>query len=144
VRWGGLGVGLFCFVEAYNRVRGGSFTLNGFPPHVLMKIVAFIVGLVALLSFLFAMFQREQVKRDLDDRSCQALHIWWLPAAYWIPWGTFFCATGFRVVYLDPGGVIHSSYCFVYRSFLKDSSWGNRRVRWLTDAATGELPAAEV
>jgi hypothetical protein len=90
------------------------------------------------------MFQREQVKRDLDDRSCQALHIWWLPAAYWIPWASYFGTTGFRVIYLDPAGMMHSGYCFVYRSFLKDSRWGNRRVKWLTDTVAGQLPAPEV
>jgi len=145
LRWGGLAVWFFCFVEAYNRVSGSSFTLDGFPRYLLTKIIAFIIGFVALLSFLFfAMFQREQVKRDLDDRSCRPLHIWWIPAAYWVPWASFWGATAFRVVYADPAGLIHSGYCFVYRSFFKDSRWGNRRVRWLTDTATDQLPGTEV
>jgi hypothetical protein len=135
LRWGGRSVALCCFLAAHNRVSGSSFTWNGFPPHLLAKIIAFIVGFIVSFSFLVAMFQREQVKRDLYDRGCQTLHIWWLPAAYWVPWASFWGVTGFRVMYADPAGLIHSGYCFVYRSFLKNSRWGNRRVRWLTDTA---------
>jgi len=133
LRWGALAVALVCFVEAESRLSGRHFSSHGFPPVFLIKIVGFIVGFVALLLFLLAMFQREQVKRELGANSCQPLHIWWIPAAYWIPWGVGRYATGFRVVYADSAGLIHSGYCLVYRSFWTDWRWGNRRVLWLTD-----------
>lgn len=106
-RWGSLALALICFVEAENRVSGRSVSLDGIAPHLLMKMGVFIAGFIALSFYLSAMFQREQVKRELADRGCQARRIWWLPAAYWVPWASFWGATGFRVSYADPVGVIH-------------------------------------
>ncbi len=138
LRWGSLAIALFCFFQ---------LPKDGLPNflsvHDLIKIVGFIAGCIALMLFLFAMFQREQVKRDLDERGCQPLHIWWRPMAYWLPWQSYWGATGFRVVYLDPNGLIHKGYCFVYRSFLKDWQRGNRRVQWLADTRCNPSPTTE-
>ncbi|MGC9940932.1 MAG: hypothetical protein ABSE48_03810 [Verrucomicrobiota bacterium] len=135
IRWVSLAVAFLCFVKAQSQAAGTGLYLAGFAPYLLAKILAFIAGLVALFSFCFAMFQREGVMQELNERGCQPLRIWWIPAAYWVPWASFLWATGFRVVYSDPAGVIHRGYCIVYRSFLKDQRWGNRRVRWLKDTA---------
>lgn len=138
LRWGILGVAVFAFTQMPD---------HGLPDFetalMLLQFVGFIAGIIALMSFLFAMFQREQVKQDLDELGCQPLHIWWRPMAYWLPWASYWGATGFRVIYSDGDGFIHKGYCFVYRSFLKDWQWGNRRVRWLADVVTGQLPRSE-
>ncbi len=139
LRWGSLGTAFFCFFQ---------LPKDGFPDFLpvydLIKIVGFIAGFFTLVSFLLAMFQREQVKRDLGEMGCQPLHIWWRPAAYWLPWQSYWSATGFRVVYLDLNGSTHKGYCFVYRSFLKDWQWGNRRVQWLADTIYNPSPTTEV
>lgn len=137
LRWGSLGLALFCLVKATRPGGGDSRNPHGLPLHLLIEIIAFFVCFFALVLFLLAAFQREQVKRELDDRGCQPLHIWWRPAAYWLPWASYFAATAFRVIYSDNNGIVHKGYCFVYRSFLSERRWGNRRVRWLTDAVTG-------
>lgn len=139
LRWGSLGTALFCLFQ---------LPKDGLPNFLsvydLIKIVGFIAGFIALMLFLFAMFQREQVKRELRERGRQPLHTRWRPAAYWLPWQSYWGATGFRVVYLDPNGFTHKGYCFVYRSFLQDWQRGNRRVQWLADTVTGQLPLPEV
>ena len=144
VRWGALASRSSVLWMLRNRVSGTYFTTTGFPPYLIAKIVAFIAGFIALISFLSAMYMREQVKRDLDGRNSRPLHIWWLPQAYWVPWASFWSATGFRVVSTNQAGLIHRGYCFAYRSFLKDSRLGNLRVKWLTDTVTGQSPAPEV
>jgi hypothetical protein len=96
--------------------------------------LGYVIGFLALLLYLTAMYQREAVKRDLKEHGFEPLHIWWRPAAYWTTRFPYWGATGFRVVYSDAEGCIHKAYCFAYRSFAQDSRWGARRVRWLTDA----------
>jgi len=135
LRWGGLSVALYCFGAADGARNAISLNLEGMPPFLLAKIIAFIGGFVALMSILAAIFQREKVKRELIESGCQPLHIWWQPGAYWIPWGSFFGAAGFRVTYANSAGSIHRGYCIVYQSFAKNTRWGNRRVQWLTDTA---------
>jgi hypothetical protein len=88
-------------------------------------------GSVAVLAFLWAMFQREAVKRELLENGCIPVHIWWRPAAYWAPFLP--SDTAFRVTYRDGGGALHKSYCAVYRSYRESPNWGSRRVTWLRD-----------
>src|SRR5665213_990058 len=139
LRWGSLAIALFCFFQL---PKDGS--PNFLSVYDLIIVVGFIAGFIALMLFLFAMFQREQVKRELRGRGCQPLHSRWRPAEYWLSWQSYWGATGFRVVYLDPNGFTHKGYCFVYRSFLQDWQRGNRRVQWLADTVTGQSPAPEV
>ena len=122
-RWGSLALALICFVEAENRVSGRSVSLDGIAPHLLMKMGVFIAGFIALSFYLSAMFQREQVKRELADRGCQARRIWWLPAAYWVPWASFWGATGFRVSLCGPGGCDSSRVLFRL-SFIFEEKYG--------------------
>jgi hypothetical protein len=145
LRWGGLAGAMCCFVEADKLLNGRQWNLAGFPPWLLIKIAVFIAGMIASLFFLLAMFQREQVKRDLEDRGFKPLHIWWRPAAYWMCrfFWNYWWPTGFRVVYSDDEGFVHKAHCFVFRSFLRDWRWGNRRVRWLTDRVIGAHPPGQ-
>lgn len=146
LRWGSLAAALFCLVEVNNLATGRGLDLSGLPPGFLVQIIGFIAGVITALSFLGAMYQREQVKRELCGAGCQPLHIWWRPAAYWMcrHWFRRLSATGFRVIYSDPAGRVHKGYCFVYRSFLTDWQWGNREVQWLTDTVTSPTPSTEV
>jgi hypothetical protein len=82
-----------------------------------------------VLCFLRAMYQREAVKRELNEDGCAPRHIWWKPGAYW---NTMSGAAAFSVVYQDRAGAIHQAYCSVYRPLL-GSVWAARRVRWLQD-----------
>jgi len=145
LRWGSLAVALFCFLLADKMVTGRGLDLTGLPATLLVKTAGFIAGIMISLSFLGAMFQREQVKRELFARGYKPRHIWWRPAAYWMwrYWFSWWFPTGFRVIYSDPAGLVHKGYCFVYRSFREDRRWGNRRVRWIADTVTGRLPAPE-
>ncbi|MGO8764679.1 MAG: hypothetical protein ACLQSR_06035 [Limisphaerales bacterium] len=138
LRWGGLAVALLFYLRADKMITGRSLDLTDLPVALLVKIVVFIMAFFILLSFLAAMYQREQVKAELYNRGCAPLRIWWRPAAYWMCryWFIWWFPTGFRVIYSDPEGMIHKGYCFVYRSFLQDWQWGNRRVQWLTDTIT--------
>jgi hypothetical protein len=97
-------------------------------------------GIVAVLGLLWAMFQREAVKRELRHNDCRPLHIWWRPAAYWAP--AWFGKTPFRVVYRDPVGLLHKAYC--YSSTRSFSGFGSCYVRWLKDEVAGEPVASEV
>jgi hypothetical protein len=139
LRWGTLVATIFAFTQLPD---------HGLPDWdsalLLLQIVGYIAGVIALISFLLAMYQREQVKRELNAQDCQPLHVWWRPAAYWLPWPAYMSATGFRVVYLDSNGSTHKGYCLVYRSFSRDWQWGNRDVEWLTDTITDAPRAAEV
>jgi len=109
-----------------------------------LLLTAIVIGIILLLGLLYAIFDREQVKKDLWARGCKHLHIWWCPGAYWVPWSTYFGAKGFRVTYSDSAGFIHKGYCIVYRSFRDKPSWGCLAVKWLMDTVTGQLPAPEV
>jgi len=138
-RWGGL-VGMF-----WLWVRAGQ--LNGASPSwpelqwpeslLLLRLLGMCFGSVAVLIFLWAMFQREAVKRELFENGCNPVHVWWRPAAYWAP---FAHGTAFRVIYRDRAGSLHKAYCAVYRSYLLSPSWGSRRVRWLRDEVV-EMPS---
>jgi len=135
IRWGGLGAGAILIFDAS---FPGELTMPFDPePRVwrpIIETMGLVAGLAVLLCYLSAMFQREAVKRDLLGSGFEPLHIWWRPAAYWLPWG-YRWATGFRVIYSDPAGVTHKGYCLVYRSLLKDPQWGTREVRWLAVTA---------
>lgn len=145
LRWGSLAVAVFYFSRANGWFAKQGSVLDGFLPH-LARIVAFIAGFIALLSFLGAMFQREQVKRELYDAGITPLHVWWRPAAYWTSrfWSGWTRVTGFRVIYLEPGGLIHKGYCLVYRSFREDWRWGRQRVKWLADTITNSREPTQV
>ena len=91
--------------------------------------IAECFGIVFVLRFLYAMFAREAVKRDLRERGCEPLHVCWYPLAFWAPtWRS----TPFRVTYNDPAGYLHRARCYVYIS-LMDSPFGPRRVKWVKD-----------
>jgi hypothetical protein len=45
-------------------------------------LVAASLGIFVLLWFLAAMFRREAVKRDLRQRGCKPIRIWWLVFAW--------------------------------------------------------------
>lgn len=96
--------------------------------HVYFALAA-VAGIVFLLLFLNAMFRREAVKRDLHERGCQPLHIWWRPLAYW---AIGYRSTPFRVIYRDADARLHKAYCCV-TTRLSDSPFGSRRVEWLKD-----------
>jgi hypothetical protein len=103
-------------------------------PNVLLALaIAFPISLIVLLSFLSAMFQREAVKRELLERGCEPLRIWWMPF-YW--YGGY-NRTCFHVRYHDESGLLHQAVCSVYVS-LMDTPFGPRRVRWLKDQIKGE------
>lgn len=145
MRWGSLALAIYCFFKTQT-LTGQGLDLSGLPIGFVIKLIGFITGLPALLVWLFAMFARERVKKDLWMRRCRPLHIWWRPAAYWV-WRFWFgrwTPIGFRVIYSDGAGLVHKGYCFVYRSFLRDPNWGSLRVTWLADTVTGQLPLPEV
>jgi hypothetical protein len=103
-------------------------------------LIAASLGIFVLLWFLAAMFRREAVKRDLRQRVCKPIHIWWRVFAFWSSW---FDGIPFRVIYSDPNGFIHKAYCSVHR-YLLDSPFGPRRVKWFKDKVIGQLPSPEV
>ena len=86
------------------------------------------LGMLFLLWFLGAMYQREAVKRDLFERGCTPVRIWWFPFSLYA-WNW---ATSFRVIYRDAAGFRHKAHCYVYMS-LMDSPFGPRRVKWTKD-----------
>jgi hypothetical protein len=91
--------------------------------------VASCFGIVALLCYLSALYQREAVKRDLQENGCVPRHIWWMPAAYW---NMLRGAAAFRVIYQDPVGALHQAHCYFWR-WWSGTLRGTRRVRWLQD-----------
>jgi hypothetical protein len=98
------------------------------------------LGIFVLLWFLAAMFRREAVKRDLHQRGCKPIRVWWRVFAWWSPW---YEGMPFRVIYSDQNGFIHKAYCWVGH-WLLDSPFSPRRVRWIKDKIIGELPLPEV
>jgi len=94
-------------------------------------LIAIALGVVFLQWFLVAMFQREAVKRDLCERGCRPIRIWWCIFAWWAPNHSI----PFRAIYLDPTGSVHKAYCCV-RQDLFGSPLGPRRVRWVRDEIT--------
>jgi len=93
-------------------------------------LLAAALGIAALLWFLGAMWFREAVKRDLWERGCEPLHIWWIPFAYWATgwWNTI----SFRVIYKDAQGRLHKAYCCVYQK-LTGTPFGPLHVEWVKD-----------
>jgi hypothetical protein len=141
-RWGGL-VGMFWFWQRACQLVGRGTPWPDFqsPESLLMlRLFGLCLGSIALLAFLWAVFQREAVKRELFENGCLPVHIWWRPAAYWAPFLPG--ATGFRVVYRDRTRSLHKGYCAVYRSCRDSPNWGSRRVRWLQDEVV-ETPTTE-
>ncbi len=100
-------------------------------PYVL---VAATFGIVLVLCWLWAMFNRQAVKRGLLERGCQPIHIWWVPLAYWATalWVRWWTAVPFRVIYKDAEGRLHKAYCCVYQE-LMGSPFGPRRIEWIKD-----------
>ena len=96
-----------------------------------LGLLAMCFGIVPVLAFLWAMFQREAVKRTIYEGGGVPVHIWWRPAAYWCPY--YYGATPFRVIFRDRADALHKGYCFVYRSLTDSAVTGSRRVRWLRD-----------
>ena len=141
-RWGSL-IAMFWFWQRACKLLGVGVpwpTLNSQDDFQALALVAMCFGIVAVLCFLFAMFHRESVKRELAENGCTPVHIWWRPAAYWAP----FLNSGapFRVIYRDPRGTLHKAYCSTYRSLL-GSPWGPRRVLWLKDEVAEAAPPPE-
>jgi hypothetical protein len=102
--------------------------------------VAASLGIFILVWFLFAMFRRESVKRDLRQRGCKPIRIWWMVTAWWSP---SLDGMPFRVTYSDSNHLIHKASCWVGHR-LMDSPLGARRVIWVRDEIIGEMPLPEV
>jgi len=96
--------------------------------------IAVIPAVILLLWFLYAMLQRETVKRDLFDRGCEPLHIWWMPISLY----GYYQSTCFHVRYRDECGLLHKAICCVYADLMDNPFFGERRVRWYKDKIKGE------
>lgn len=86
------------------------------------------LGIFFLLWFLGAMYRREAVKRDLQERACQPIRIWWVPFGYWASYWSI----PFRVIYRDVDGRIHRAYCSVHQR-LTGPPFGPLQVQWAKD-----------
>lgn len=137
LRWGSLALAVWCFFEMPGHDASFLFQYN------ILWLIVFIAGFFGLQFFLFAMYAREQVKRELAAMVCKPMHILWRPFPYWLDPFWFLPTSGFRVIYSDSDGYIHKGYCFVYRSIFSDQPWGERRVRWVADTVTGQLPSTQ-
>ena len=103
-------------------------------------LIAIALGIFFLLWFLGAMFRRESVKRDLQERGCRPRRIWW---TVWALWAPYLDSIPFRVVYLDPFGAVHKARCYVtHRLF--GPAFGPRVVRWVKDEITSQPLSPEV
>jgi hypothetical protein len=142
VRWGSLVAMFWFWGKASQLVQPSSPwpSLRLPEDFTVLGLLSTCLGIVAVLCFLSAMFQREAVKRELREQVCTPLHIWWRPAAYWVPWRL---ATGFRVIFRDPAGALHRAYCYTYPSLSESPFWGSRRVRWLVDTIQHRSAANE-
>jgi hypothetical protein len=80
------------------------------------------------------------VKRDLRQRGCKPIKIWWLVTAWWSPWLE---AMPYRVIYSDSNGLIHKANCYVGHSLLA-MPLDLPRVRWVKDEIIGRVPPPEV
>lgn len=114
---------------------------------ILAIIFMMIFGPLAVLSSLFALFCREQVKKQIRSNGCQPLRVWWQPAAFWL-WRSaavfYHRPKAFRVWYADRQHFIHAAYCFVYCDWLDNPLFGPRKVRWVRDEVVGQLPLPQV
>ena len=140
-RWGSLVAGFWCWQNVYERMGMGSPwpTLKTPVDIRAVLVVASCFGIVFVLCFLRAMYQRESVKRELNENGCVSRRIWWQPAAYW---NMISGAAAFRVVYQDQTGAIHQACCYVYRPLL-GTVWAARRVRWLRDEVIRQGEASD-
>jgi hypothetical protein len=102
-------------------------------------LISIALGIVILQWFLFAMFRREAVKRDLYERGCRPIRVWW--CVWWLLPSRD--RTPFRAIYADPFGAVHKAYCYVGHRLL-DSPFGPRRVRWVKDKIITQAPLSEV
>lgn len=83
---------------------------------LVVAVGAFVVGLLC------ALWNREQIKRDLADRALTPIKIRWQPFAWWVPGNN---SQGFVVTYADAFGSQTTTRCSVL----------NRDVRWVPDNA---------
>jgi hypothetical protein len=143
-RWGGLVSFFWLWQRARQLIHadGPWPTLQSGDYLFAFRVATMCFGVIALLCFLWAMFQREAVKRDLFENRCIPVHIWWRPAAYWLPF--LAGSVAFRVIYRDRAGFLHKAYCFAYQPLWESPIWGSRRVRWLRDQITENPPEAWV
>src|SRR3954466_3730630 len=103
-------------------------------------LISIALGIFLLQWFLFGMFRREAVKRDLHERGCRPIHIGWRVYAWWAPW---LDAMPFRAIYSDPFGLIQKAYCYVDHD-LFGPAFGPRRVRWVKDGIINQPHSPEV
>jgi len=96
-------------------------------------LVAASLGIFILVWFLAAMFRREAVKRDLRQRGCKPIRIWWQVTAWWSPWLE---AMPYRVTYLDPDGLVHKANCYVGHALMAQP-FGPLLVKWVKDEIIG-------
>jgi len=111
------------------------FDFSNHPDFLVALTVVFAVSLVLSFGFLSAMLQRESVKRDLLDRGCEPLRIWWMPLSLR---GTSKSRACFHVRYRDESGCMHKASCCVYVDLMDNPFFGDRRVRWYEDKMKGE------
>jgi len=113
-------------------------------PEILLAIaIGFVLGIVALQIFLFTLFYREQIKKDLREKCYRPIHIRWRLSPFGSPYHVD--SANFNVLYSDWDGFIHKATCIVYRPLMGNPFWGSLRVEWLTDTITGqELPEVQV
>src|SRR5215468_4914610 len=98
------------------------------PDKQAILLILQLVGIVAVLFFLWLLYLREQVKKDLYKRGLTPLRVRWRPFAYW----TGVYGSGFRVVYNSPLAGAEPGRCWVSNLDL--------RVRWI-DPESGYLPS---
>jgi hypothetical protein len=91
--------------------------------------IAAALGIFMVLWFLSAMHSRETVKRDLRNRGCVPLRIWWIPFGFW---ASHWWSIPFRVSYLDLEGRKHRAYCSVHPDLFKPPLSG-LEVAWTKD-----------
>jgi hypothetical protein len=138
LRWSGLLAAICAFLTTNTSGYEPIALPAELPAIFIAKIITMIGGTIALISFLRAMFSREQVKKSLSAMGCTPLHIWWRPCAYWLPYTRFY--TGFRVIYLDAAGITHRTYCVVSPALFSNAFPGTWRVRWIgSDSGRPEL-----
>jgi hypothetical protein len=102
--------------------------------------IAAALGIFTLLWTLAAMFRRESVKRDLRERGCKPIRIWWTVIDWRVRW---YDSVPFRVIYSDPNQFVHKACCWVGHGLMA-SPFGPRRVVWVKDEIIGEVPLPEV
>ena len=92
---------------------------------IVVRNIATVVGIVAVLWTLAVMLCREWVKSDMRERMLTPIHIRWCPFS----WRTNRLTCAFSVAYSDQNGRIHRATCWTY--------WYRREVKWETDEIVG-------